>query len=114
MERGTSELYWSPTIDFNPDDYKAKCSTLQKMTKFHDHHSQRDLNTMVRIPRSYTDMEGLMFSESRFKSYEPFGWSGESMQCLICEVAANIEEWHKAGTQLKKMYLTILLQPLSI
>ena len=108
MNTGTSELYWSPAIDFNPDDYES---------------TQVFYNSKdgTRIPMIITHKKGIEFNGKNPTILYGYGGFNISLNPSFSVTRAvwmeqggiyavpNLrgggeygKEWHKAGTQLQK------------
>ena len=108
MERGTSELYWSPAIDFNPDDYKStqvfytsKDGTKIPMIITH----KKGLEYNGKNPTILYGYGGFNISLNPRFSVLRAVWMEQGGIYAVPNLRGGGEygkEWHKAGTQLQK------------
>ena len=108
MERGTSELYWSPSIDFNPDDYKStqvfytsKDGTKIPMIITH----KKGLEYNGKNPTILYGYGGFNISLNPRFSVLRAVWMEQGGIYAVPNLRGGGEygkEWHKAGTQLQK------------
>ena len=108
MERGTSELYWSPAIDFNPDDYKStqvfytsKDGTKIPMIITH----KKGLECNGKNPTILYGYGGFNISLNPRFSVLRAVWMEQGGIYAVPNLRGGGEygkEWHKAGTQLQK------------
>lgn len=108
MASGTSELYWSPAIDFNPDDYESK----------QVFYNSKD---GTRIPMIVTYKKGVELNGKNPTILYGYGgfnislnpgfsvtravWMEQGGIYAVANLRGGGEygkEWHKAGTQLQK------------
>ena len=108
MERGTSDLYWSPAIDFNPDDYKStqvfytsKDGTKIPMIITH----KKGLEYNGKNPTILYGYGGFNISLNPRFSVLRAVWMEQGGIYAVPNLRGGGEygkEWHKAGTQLQK------------
>lgn len=108
MERGTSELYWSPAIDFNPDDYEStqvfytsKDGTKIPMIITH----KKGLEYNSKNPTILYGYGGFNISLNPRFSVLRAVWMEQGGIYVVPNLRGGGEygkEWHKAGTQLQK------------
>ena len=108
MKRGTSELYWSPAIDFNPDDYKStqvfytsKDGTKIPMIITH----KKGLEYNGKNPTILYGYGGFNISLNPRFSVLRAVWMEQGGIYAVPNLRGGGEygkEWHKAGTQLQK------------
>ena len=108
MERGTSDLYWSPAFDFNPDDYKStqvfytsKDGTKIPMIITH----KKGLEYNGKNPTILYGYGGFNISLNPRFSVLRAVWMEQGGIYAVPNLRGGGEygkEWHKAGTQLQK------------
>jgi len=108
METGKSELYWKPSIDFNPDDYqseqvfyKSKDGTKVPMIITH----KKGLKLNGENPTILYGYGGFNISLNPNFSIANAVWMEQGGIYAVANLRGGGEfgkEWHKAGTKLQK------------
>ena len=108
MNTGTSELYWSPAIDFNPDDYEStqvfynsKDGTRIPMIITH----KKGIELNGKNPTILYGYGGFNISLNPSFSVTRAVWMEQGGIYAVPNLRGGGEygkEWHKAGTQLQK------------
>jgi prolyl oligopeptidase len=108
MDAGTSELYWSPDIDFNPDDYESnqvfytsKDGTKVPMIITH----KKGVKLNGKNPTILYGYGGFNISLNPSFSVPNAVWMEQGGIYAVPNLRGGGEygkEWHKAGTQMQK------------